>query len=432
MDLYLETFAVPDMVREITAVIQPLAAKNRDRLEVDCPADVGSMHADLTKVRQALFNLLSNACKFTEGGTVALSVRRNAGRADVGDAGERVTFAVSDTGIGLTPEQQGRLFEEFSQADASVTRRYGGTGLGLALSRRLARMMGGDITVESEPGRGSTFTLRLPAVVEKGTPEPPVAPPLGEPSSSAETVLVIDDDPAVRDLVQRFLAREGFRVLVAASGEEGLRLAREARPDAITLDVLMPGLDGWAVLAALKGDVALADVPVIMLTLLDDRDLGYALGASDYLTKPLDRERLLAALRKHRRDLPVLVVDDDPALRELVRRFLASDGYTVVEADNGRSALDRLREATPGLIVLDLMMPEMDGFEFLEAVRAEEAWRGIPVIVLTAKDLTPEDRDRLNGGVERILQKGAYTRESLLAEVRRLVALSVARKRGAG
>ena len=423
MELYLETFAVAGTVRDIAAVIQPLAEKNRNRLAVRCAADAGNMQADLTKVRQALFNLLSNACKFTEEGVIGLTVSREAR-----DGAERLVFAVSDTGIGMTPEQMDRLFQEFSQADASVTRRYGGTGLGLALSRRLARMMGGDITVESEAGRGSTFTMWVPAVVEKAGPEPSLTV---APASGAETVLIIDDDAAVRDLVQRFLTKEGFRVAVAASGEEGLRLAKELRPDAITLDVIMPGLDGWAVLSALKADTDLAEIPVIMLTLVDDRNLGYTLGATEYLTKPLDRERLLAALRKHRRDLPVLVVDDDPPIRELLRRQLEGDGYRVVEAENGRVALTRLCEGTPGLIVLDLMMPEMDGFEFMEELRRHESWGGIPVIVLTSKDVTAEDQQRLNGGVERVIQKAAYTRESLLGEVRRLVAASVARRKRA-
>jgi CheY-like chemotaxis protein len=229
----------------------------------------------------------------------------------------------------------------------------------------------------------------------------------------------------------RYLSREGFRVATAAGGEEGLRLARELNPDAITLDVMMPGLDGWAVLGALKGDGATADIPVVMLTMVDDRNLGYALGAAEYLTKPIDRERLLAVLARYRRDLPVLVVEDDAPLRELLRRMLEREGYTVVEADNGRAALDRLREGTPGAILLDLMMPVMDGFEFLAELGHEDAWGRIPVIVLTARDLSAEDRERLNGSVARILQKGAYSHEALLAEVRALVAASVGRRKSA-
>jgi GAF domain-containing protein/CheY-like chemotaxis protein len=429
MELYLESFDVPALVRDIAAVIQPLAAKNANRLDVQCPDGIGAMHADLTKVRQALFNLLSNACKFTEQGTVSLAVAR-----ETADGEEWLRFAVSDTGIGMTPEQLARLFEVFTQADAATTRRFGGTGLGLALSRRLCRMMGGDVTVESESGRGSTFTIRLPATVRDVAAEAaaaaPVAPAEPElPAPGMGTVLVIDDEPAVRDLMQRFLSREGFRVVTAAGGEEGLRLARELRPDAITLDVMMPGLDGWAVLTALKADPSVADIPVIMLTIVDDKNLGYALGASDYLTKPIERERLVTVLAKHRRDRPVLVVDDDPGVRTLLRRMLEPEGYAVVEAENGRVALDRLRELTPSVVLLDLMMPEMDGFEFVSAFRGHEPWRGIPIVVITAKDLTGEDRERLNGYVQKILMKGAHGRDELLAEVRELVAASLARRK---
>jgi len=431
MELYLESFDVARLVQDIAAVIQPLAARNDNRLEVRCPDAIGSMHADLTKVRQALFNLLSNACKFTERGAVTLAVSRESV-----DGREWFTYAVSDTGIGMTPEQLARLFEAFTQADAATTRRYGGTGLGLALSRRLCRMMGGDVTAESETDRGSTFTIRLPARVaeaagEAAAPAQPAQP--GEPvTSGIGTVLVIDDEAAVRDLMQRFLTKEGFRVVTAGGGAEGLRRARELRPDAITLDVMMPGMDGWAVLSALKADANVAGIPVVMLTIVDDKNLGYALGASDYLTKPIDRERLVTALKQHRRDRPVLVVDDDSAARALLRRMLEGEGFEVVEADNGRMALDRLRDVSPSVVLLDLMMPEMDGFEFVAEFRRHEPWRAIPIIVVTAKDLSHDDRERLNGYVQKILQKGTHGRDELLAEVRELVAASVARRSSRG
>jgi GAF domain-containing protein/CheY-like chemotaxis protein/anti-sigma regulatory factor (Ser/Thr protein kinase) len=425
MELYLESFDVAGLVKDIAAVIQPLAAKNANRLEMRCPGDVGTMRADLTKVRQALFNLLSNACKFTDRGTISLTVAR-----EVSDGQDWMVFRVSDTGIGMTPEQLTRLFAAFSQADAATTRKYGGTGLGLALSRRLCRMMGGDVTVESEAGRGSTFTIRLPAHVAEAAEEPGAPGPLADHMPpGVGTVLVIDDEATVRDLMQRFLIKEGFRVVTAASGEEGLRWARELRPDAITLDVMMPGMDGWAVLSALKADPDVADIPVIMLTIVDDRNLGYALGASDYLTKPIDRERLVTVLKQHRRDRPVLVVDDDAEVRQLLRRMLESEGFAVVEAENGRVALERLRGESPSLILLDLMMPEMDGFEFVAELRRHEGWRAIPVVVITARDLSRDDRERLNGHVEKILQKGTYDRDQLLVEVRELVASSVARRR---
>jgi CheY-like chemotaxis protein len=217
-------------------------------------------------------------------------------------------------------------------------------------------------------------------------------------------------------------------VLTAAGGEDGLRLARARRPDAITLDVLMPGMDGWAVLSALKANPELADIPVIMLTIIDDTATGYALGASQYLTKPIDRARLTAVLGKYRRDLPVLVVDDDASVRLLLRRILEGEGYTVVEAENGQAALVRMGEQVPGVILLDLMMPEMDGLAFVGALRAREAWREIPVVIITAKELTADELERLNGSVVRILQKGAYGRDALLAEVRALVGASIGRR----
>jgi hypothetical protein len=418
MELHLEDFGVARMVEDIASMIQPLAEKNGNRLAVTCDAETGTMHADLTKVRQVLFNLLSNACKFTEKGSVSLAVKR-----DASDGDAWLTFTVEDTGIGLNAEQLGRLFQEFSQADTTTARKYGGTGLGLALSRRLCRLMGGEITVKSEPDGGSTFTVRLPADVAQ------IREGLAEAAGSAGMVLVIDDEAVVRELMQRFLSKQGFRVLTAANGEDGLRLARSQRPDAITLDVMMPGMDGWTVLSKLMADRELADVPVIMLTIVDDKQMGYALGASEYLTKPIDRERLIAVLEKYRRDLPVLVVDDDAGVRLLLRRILEAEGYAVIEAENGLAALARLGERTPGAILLDLMMPQMDGFEFLSALHEREAWRQIPVVIITAKDLTAEDHERLNGSVVRILQKGAYVREDLLAEVRALLAASIGRRK---
>ncbi len=381
------------------------------------------MRADLTKVRQAVFNLLSNASKFTEEGTISLDVSRTS------ESGEdRITLAVSDTGIGLTDEQTNRLFEEFSQADASTTRNYGGTGLGLALSRRLCRMMGGDITVESEQGVGSTFTIQLPAEVRDPSKSllkvAEDEESLPEEADGTSTVLVIDDDATVRDLLERFLGREGFRVISADRGEEGLRLAGELRPDAITLDAMMPGMDGWSVLSALKADPEVSDIPVIMLTLVDDKSLGYALGAADYLTKPVDRQRLVSVLEKYRQDdtpSDVLVVDDEPANRQTLRYMLENEGFGVAEAENGRVALESLERTRPSAILLDLMMPEMDGFEFVARLRGREEWRTIPVVVVTAKDIMREDRMRLDGYVTEVIQKDSQGRDQLLAEVSDLV-----------
>ncbi len=425
MDLYLESFDVGDVVREVVSTVEPLAQKRSNSVAVTVAPDAGRMHADLTKVRQVLFNLLSNACKFTENGRVTVDVRRER------DDGDRVAFRVSDTGIGMTREQLGELFQPFFQGDASTTRKYGGTGLGLAITRRFCEMMGGEVNVASEPGKGTTFMVRLPAEV-RGPAPPPTPPAPAEPpapanglAGGAPVVLVVDDDPAVREMLTRFLASEGFRPVTAGGGKEGLDLAERLRPAAIVLDVLMPQMDGWAVLGALKADPRLATIPVILLTMADDRNLGYLLGAAEFLSKPVDWDRLAAVLRKYRPDRPspaVLVVEDDEATRQGLRRSLEREGWSVAEAVNGRDALARVAEAVPELVLLDLMMPEMDGFEFLDELRREPRWQRVPVVVLTAKELTAEERGRLQGSVRRVLQKGACSRDDLLREVRRLVA----------
>ncbi|QDU46968.1 Signal transduction histidine-protein kinase BarA [Symmachiella dynata] len=427
MELHLERFNIQQLVESVVDTVDPLVKKNGNTLALQSNDDVGEMYADHTRVRQVLLNLLSNACKFTENGQIDLNVQR----IDVEDA-PYIQFQVKDTGIGMTPEHLGKLFQTFTQADSSTTRKYGGTGLGLSISRRFCELMGGGVTVESHPGKGSTFTVRIPAEVVASAPveepETPVVPetPLLKPRPGESTdVLVIDDDPASRDLLRRFLEKEGFHVVTADGGHEGLRIARQTKPAFITLDVMMPEVDGWAVLSDLKSDPQLCDVPVIMITMVDDENLGYALGATDYLTKPVDRDRLMSLVNKHRDGAPsqdaVLIVEDDEATRELLRRMLQNSDWTIAEAANGRIALDEVAKVRPSLILLDLMMPEMDGFEFLAEIRKAPQWRSIPVIVVTAKELDAEDRKRLNGGVTRILQKGHCSRDDLLNEVRAMM-----------
>jgi PAS domain S-box-containing protein len=296
METYLETFDVERLVAEVASTVQPMIEKNGNTLSVKIPGDIGTMHADMKKVRQCLFNLLSNAAKFTKDGEVGVELRV---------AGDRLTFEVSDTGIGITPDQQEKIFDPFTQADAGTSRTFGGTGLGLALTRRFARLMGGDVSVKSELGRGSTFEIYIPRIVN----EPPtdkltmLAKARHSPVQGKGTVLIIDDDPTARDLVERLLIKEGFNVETAASGEEGLRKAKELRPAAVTLDVKMPLMNGWTVLETLKNDPDLRSIPVIMLTIEDDRNRGFTLGASEYLTKPVERDRLATALNKYASDL---------------------------------------------------------------------------------------------------------------------------------
>ncbi len=428
MDLYVETFAIAGLAEEVINILKPLADQNGNQLKLDFPPDIGSMRADHVKVRQSLFNLISNACKFTHNGDVRVTIARSSV-----DGHDWIEFAVRDTGIGMTREQLEKIFDPFTQADASTTRKYGGTGLGLALSRRFARMMGGEIKVESEKGKGSTFRLRIPAIATSGAKEAGVAgtgsldPALG----ADNVVLAIDDDPGVHELLTRTLEKQGFQVASASSGEEGLQLARSLRPNAITLDIMMPGMDGWSVLAQLKSDADLANIPVVVLTIVDNRNLGFTLGASDYLTKPIDRERLINVLGRYRWDgaeRTALIVEDDPEARNVLRRFLENDGWKTQQAENGLVALERLKTQRSSVILLDLMMPEMDGFEFLATLKHDPALRALPVIVVTAKDLSDDDRKRLNGQVTRVLQKGAYSREDLLAEVAQVVRSAIGAK----
>ncbi|HJW37983.1 MAG TPA: response regulator [Candidatus Udaeobacter sp.] len=440
MEMFLETFDVARMIDEVASTILPMVNENANTLHIECAPDLGAMHADQIKVRQGLFNLLSNAAKFTHDGNITL----NAGR-EIMDGSEWIVFRVADTGIGLSPEQIVKLFQDFTQADPSTTRKFGGTGLGLALTRRFCQIMGGDVTVHSLPGKGSVFTIKLPAVVSEVKPEAAAeiagaqvvgASPDGDGTErfapTESCVLVIDDDPVQRDLLDRFLSKEGFCVRTAAGGDAGLRLARHLRPVAITLDVMMPDMDGWSVLAALKADAALRDIPVIMLTMVDDPERGFTLGAADYATKPVDRARLSHILKKYtcpHPPCPALMVEDDPATRELTRAILEKEGWMVSEAENGRAALACMERERPSLILLDLMMPEMDGFEFVDRVRQHPEWRSIPIVVLTAKDLTAEERRRLNGSVETILRKAGNSRTALLNQVRDLAAKCSARRR---
>jgi adenylate cyclase len=393
--------------------------------------EVGTIHSDRTKLRQALLNLLSNAAKFTEDGRIDLSVR-------LIDMSDLVEFAIADTGIGMTQEQIAKLFRPFQQADASTARNYGGTGLGLAITQHFCRMLGGDILVESEPKRGSIFRLTLPRTptARPSAPERHVpehvgrgARPVPAAPAAVRRVLVVDDDQVVRDLLTQFLQREGFEPHTAADGIEGLRKARSLQPGAIVLDVMMPQIDGWSVLAALKGDPDLAEIPVIMLTIVDDKMRGYTLGAAEYLIKPIDRARLRVVLERHcgPRGL-VLVVDDDRDVRERTRQMISREGFRVVEAGNGREALARLETEQPDVILLDLLMPEMDGFAFLDELRKRDDSKQPPVVVLTAKDLTEKDHARLNGGVTRVLQKGASGRDDILNELANILARRASRR----
>ncbi|WP_169791158.1 PAS domain S-box protein [Rubellimicrobium mesophilum] len=419
MEVEVEPFEVALLLREVCGTVEALMAKKDNRFCADVPEDLGIMRSDPVKLRQCLFNLLSNAAKFTEGGEITLTVERK---------GQRLTFRVADTGIGMTPDQQDKLFQRFTQADVSTTRRFGGTGLGLALTKAFAEMLGGSIAVESQEGRGSTFTLTLPADAQAPMSAEEEPPP---PETAPDHVLVIDDDPHMRELLTRFLGRDGLGVAVAPDGEAGLVMARDIRPSAIILDVMMPRMDGWAVLSQLKTDADLADIPVIMISMIREKGLAYSLGAADYLTKPIDWGRLKATLDRHRRQPApghALVIEQDAATREELHGLLAGEGWEVVEVPDARAARESMGHRRPDLLLVNVEVPEVGGFALLRELRRDPGLRGVPVIALTEGGLAPEERARLRDQVRQIVQTGEDSVDELLAELKRIAAERAGRR----
>jgi signal transduction histidine kinase/DNA-binding response OmpR family regulator/HAMP domain-containing protein len=415
LELYLEDVPLPALIDEVRTIVGPLAAKHSNRLHIECPSDFGTLHTDRTKLKQCLLNLLSNATKFTTNGAISLELKRQ---------GPAMSFVIRDTGVGMTPEQLSKLFQSFVQADASTTKRYGGTGLGLAITKRFCQALGGDVSVESEPGKGSTFTIILPDRQSKVEPAEIANPPsvIPEPGP-APLVLIVDDDASARRLLAAVLRKEGLRVAEAEAGETAITLARRIRPDLITLDIMMPKMDGWSVLTALKSDPDLAAIPVIVVTVTTDRGVALSLGAADFMTKPVERGRLVSLVHTLLRDRgTVLLVEDDPVSRELTQRQLERLEVEVVEAKNGREAFEWLsKNPAPGMILLDLLMPEMDGFSLLDAIKKHPEWQRIPVVILTGKELTATERELLEGRVRSVIAKGSVSANDLALLVRRIL-----------
>lgn len=429
MEIFNETFDVPKMLNQVLSTVEMLVKQRGNKLKFEYDESVGLMHADLTKMRQILLNLLSNASKFTDHGTISLSVtmfeQHNS---------PWIRFIISDSGIGIPLEKQHLLFHAFKQVDGSTTRKYGGTGLGLVISKRFIEMMGGTITLNSILGQGTTFIVELPTKI--------AAPRLPEvmnasdkaPTEKPATILVIDDDITTRELLTRHLGKLGYQVVVADTGQKGLELAQQIQPDAITLDVMMPGMDGWMVLTELKKHEELQNIPVIMLSMVENQELGYSLGAAEYLLKPIDQQQVLRVLQKYhavkQRDYLIMVVEDDQMTLDLTKEMLQRHGWQVTLARNGKIALGMAEQHPPDLILLDLMMPEMDGFEFIARLRHQPNLKNIPVIVLTAKDLTQADRIYLTESVNAVFQKGAYHRDDLSTQLQELLMLSTNQTNG--
>ena len=404
VDLELSAFSVQALIDDLVGTMQALARQAGNTIEVRVDDD-GDVHSDYVRLSQALLNVLGNANKFTQDGTIRVTV--SGSKSDV-----RVVIA--DEGIGISQEDLERVFEPFAQADSSTTRKYGGTGLGLTITRNLCEMLGIALSVDSAPDQGAAFEFVIPRAFHGAHEATPPTERRFVPRPQSK-VLVVDDDPATHDVIRRTLADAGIEVISATTGAEGLRLAQEARPDSIILDILLPDIEGWEVLLELKSNPDTADIPLIVVSIVEDANRAFRLGAQDYLVKPVDRERLLSTLTRYESpdgDNVVMVVEDDEALRELLCGRIAREAphWEVVPAANGRQACEQLEAGNqPRLVLLDLMMPEMDGFEFLEHIRAKSAWADIPVIVVTAMTLTRTQQNKLNRHVERIIKKGEQT-----------------------
>lgn len=445
MELHIENLDIQSLVQMVVGALCPLAQKNENQLLLDCPKDIGFMMGDETRIRQILLNLLGNACKFTQNGDVSLSVSR-----EVVSGGKYVRFDISDTGIGIEPTNLEGLFDEFTQADSSTTRKYGGSGLGLAISRRLSRLMKGDVTVKSAPGKGSTFTLSLPLDVSRQVKMAPEfgdespdrtsdfewqepSKPLDQPETQTsdekplssgterDVVLLIDEDPMVRHLITRFLKKNRFEV-ETASIQDGIPKALEIRPWLIVIDLKTDSSEGWGVLNNLKNNPALTTIPVILLSLQDEKQKSEASGAAECLRKPLEWDLFLKTVQTYRKPVEAsaaLLVQKDLICREMMRKILVMEGWKVLLAENNKTAFSSLEIAVPKMVILDLTSSQTDGIDFLRQLRRTENLREVPVLALSGNELSLEERSDLGEGVVKIFQKGNYTKASLIAETRK-------------
>ncbi|MBI4428533.1 MAG: response regulator [Ignavibacteriales bacterium] len=432
MSLSIESDDIPSVISNCVLTVEPLMKSKNLNLVQDIAPDLPRLSTDIVKIRQIIVNLLSNATKFTEKGDVTVRAWQT---------GEMVSMSVKDSGIGIEKKNFDLIFQEFQQIDSSNTRKYKGTGLGLPIARRLARMLGGDLTVDSEYGKGSTFTLTIPPVVsekkapeeKKETPKPapvPVSqfvPPVAAAGSTKGVqILCIDDDPDVIEILRKYLVPEGYSVAGALSGDEGLVAASRLKPALITLDIMMPKKDGWQVLRELKANAATRDIPVVMHSIVDNKPLAMSLGAVDLLAKPTDPNRLLTLVKQFVKstDQYILVVDDNEDFALAVKNLMKHDGLTIKVANGGKKALEILKESKPALILLDLLMPDMDGFEVVRQLQANEAWKRIPVIILSGKELSPDELSKLNNQVTDYMKKDDLSQVELTRTVKRILNLN--------
>jgi CheY-like chemotaxis protein/anti-sigma regulatory factor (Ser/Thr protein kinase) len=420
MELRMQTVSVAEAVDQVVRTVEPLVAKKNIQVEVNV-AHAGDIVADASKLKQMLLNLVSNAIKFTpEGGKVTIAALRDT---------ERVEISVIDTGIGIAEEDQRGIFQEFHQVDQGPGRKHEGTGLGLALTRRFAILHGGEVRVRSSLDKGSVFTLVLPVQAPRPAAERASLAAANGHGSTGPLVLVVEDDPAAAELMTRYLSGAGYRTEIASTGTQALAKAADLKPAAITLDIILPEVDGWEVMTRLKSDETTSTIPIVVASIVDNPELGIALGAIDYFIKPVDASKLVTRLSQlgvKRQDgqdrVRVLVVDDEPINRDWLTKALEPAGFTVVEAAGGQEGIDLAKSMKPDLVLLDLVMPGVNGFDVVEALRADAATREMPIMVLTAANLTEEDKRQLNGRVARILRRESVGASDIVGILRRLVA----------
>jgi diguanylate cyclase (GGDEF)-like protein/PAS domain S-box-containing protein len=443
MELHYETFSLKQALVEVENILKPLIHKKNQRLTVSVEEKLSVINADRTKFKQILYNLLSNAIKFTgEGGSISITAdlieKENYNLISTKKCCKNnyLKISITDTGIGIKKDYQEKIFLEFEQLDSSYSRKYEGTGLGLALTKKLVELHGGKIFVDSEEGKGSTFTVLLPIVeadtkieVEKKLLKQEILyeKSLLNRSGSVPLILIVEDDPATAELIMLYLAQGGYRVAHAHDGNTALEKIRELKPFAVLLDVMLPGKDGWEVLQEIKSDQEIKDIPVIISSVADNKELGFALGASDYLVKPVDRitilkklEELSFSTKKGRRPINILCIDDHIDTLEFLSSILEAEGFNVITAQSGKEGVEKSVFYKPDLIILDLMIPDIDGFEVTQIIKNNPSTKDIPIIILTAKDLTVEDKLRLAGKIENYLQKSRFTKEDLLMHIRDL------------
>ncbi|MBN1824344.1 MAG: response regulator [Endomicrobiales bacterium] len=435
INLFIEDFRLSDLMQETVSVMSALAQEKKLYLKLDPVPDV-TVSADKTRLRQILINLIGNAVKFTNSGGVKVSLETVKEHADAQAESSYIKISITDTGIGIKPENLKKIFEEFHQADASTTREYGGTGLGLSISKKLAELMNGRIEVESTPQKGSTFFLILPHKIEQPADSEflqaihPLTSAIETEKTDKKYLLAIDDNPEVHKLLKDSLENTEFTYVGAMSGDEGIALAKQIKPFAITLDILMPHRDGWSVLQTLKNDTETWSIPIIILSVMENKTLAFSMGVADYIIKPFEREALIKRLNRlaEAKNQKILVVDDDKELNLVMQMLLTNAGYQAIPALGGQEALIALEREKPEIVLLDLMMPEISGFDVLEKIQLNPEYSNVRVMIMTAKILTKKEIEDLNKRAESVIEKGSRNVNEILSLIKKNLETSKTRK----